>query len=71
MQPSFVAVVIYIVSFFLTSVSMYTHVTLVLIKQCLLNDVFSMTKATNSQISPNQNFHSFYLLILFGKPCFS
>ena len=43
---------------FLKSGFMYTHVMLILINQCLLNVVFSMTKALNGQNSPKQNFPS-------------
>ena len=47
-----------------------------LTNQCLLNVVFSMTKALNDWSSPKQNFHSLHLSIpslppmLFRKPCF-
>ena len=34
---------------------MHTYVMLILITWCLLNDVFSMTKALNCQNSPKQN----------------
>ena len=37
---------------------MHTDVMLILITWCLLNDVFSMTKALNGQNSPKQSFHS-------------
>ena len=56
---------------FLTSGFMYTHAMPVLINRCLLNVVFSMTKALNSQSSPKQHFCSPYLSMLVGKPCFS
>ena len=51
-QASFIAVVIVVVSFFLTSVFIYTYVMLVLINGCLLNVIFSMTKALNGRNSP-------------------
>ena len=35
---------------------MYAHVMLILINRCLLNVVFSITKALNGQISPKQIF---------------
>ena len=55
--------------FLFTSDCMYSHVMLILINQCLLNVLFSMTKALNSQSSPKQNLYSPHLLMLFGKPC--
>ena len=36
---------------------MYAHVMLILINQCLLNVVFSITKALNGQISRKQHFY--------------
>ena len=71
MQASFVAAVIAVVSFFLISGFMYTNVMLILINQCLLNAVLSMTKGLNGQSSPKQNFYSAHLSVVFGKPCFS
>ena len=50
---------------------MYTCVMLILINWCLLNVVFSMTKALNGQSSPKQNFYSPHLSMLLEKPCFS
>ena len=70
-QASFSTVVIAVVSFFLTSDFMYRHIMLVLINRCLLNVVFSLTKALNGQSSPKENFYSPHLSVLFGKPCFS
>ena len=70
-KDSFVAVVIAVVSFFLTSGFMYTHVMLILINQCLLNVVFSMTKILNGQSSPKKHFYYPHLSMLFRKLCFS
>ena len=49
MQSSFVAVVIAVVSFLLSSGFKYAHVRLILIKQCLSDVAFSNTKAKFSQ----------------------
>ena len=49
----------------------YRCVTLILINWCLLNVVFSITKALIGQNSPKQNFYSSHLLMLLEKPCFS
>ena len=51
---------------FLTSGFMYTHVMLILTDQCLLNVIFCMTKTLlNGQSSPEQNFYSPNLSVLF------
>ena len=55
MQPSFVAVVISVVSYFKFQ-ALCTCV--MLINHCLLNVAFSKTKALNNRICPKQNFHS-------------
>ena len=70
-QVSFVAVVIAVVSFFLTTGFIYTHVMLISINQCLLNLVFSMTKALSGQSYPKQSFYYPPLSMQFGKFCFS
>ena len=57
--------------FFNFRLYMYTHVMLILINQCLLNVVFSITKALNGQISPKQHFYYPHLSMLFRKFCFS
>ena len=69
LQPSFVAVIIAVVSFFLTSWFIYTYVLLILINQCSLNVVFSIMKELNGQSSSKQNLHSPHLSMLFGKAC--
>ena len=51
-------VVFVAVSLYLTLGFLYTCVMLTFINRCLLNVVFSMTKALNGQNSPKQNFHS-------------
>ena len=71
MQASFLAVAITVASFFLTSDFICTHVMLIFINRCLLNVVFSMTKALNGQTSPKQNFPSIHLSVFFGKPYLS
>ena len=50
----------------------YRCVTLILINWCLLNVVFSITKALIGQNSPKQNFYSSHLLMLPVSPyaCF-
>ena len=58
-------------TFFNLRLYMYAHVMLILINQCLLNVVFSITKALNGQISPKQHFYYPHLSMLFGKLCFS
>ena len=45
---------------------MYTHLMLIFIKLCLLNVVFSMTKALNDPSLPWQNVHSSHLSLLCG-----
>ena len=70
-QAPFVAVVIAVVSFFLTSGFTYTQIKLILITRCLQNVVFSMAKALNGQSSSEQNFYSPQLSMLFEKPCLS
>ena len=44
---------------------------LILINQCLLNVVFSITKTLNGQIYPKQHFYYPHLSMLFGKLRFS
>ena len=61
----------WLLSHFLTSIFMYTCVVLILINRCLLNVIFSMTKALDDQSSFKQNFYSLYLSILLGKLCLS
>ena len=70
-QAPFVAVVIAVVSFFLTSGFTYTQIKLILITRCLQNIVFSMAKALNGQSSSEQNFYSPQHSMLFEKPCLS
>ena len=50
---------------------MYVHVMLILINQCLLNAVFSITKTLKGQISPKYHFYYSNLSMLSGKLCFS
>ena len=50
---------------------MYTCVMLISINWCLLNVIFSMTKAVNDQSSPKQNFYFLHLSMLLEKLCFS
>ena len=56
--------------FFKSRLYMNTHVMLILINQCLLNVIFSITKALTGQISPKYHFYYFHLLMLFRKLCF-
>ena len=48
----------WLLSHFLTSIFMYTCVVLILINRCLLNVIFSMTKALDDQSSFKQNLFS-------------
>ena len=70
-QALFLALVIAVVSSFLTSGSMYAHAILILIKQCLLNVTFSVTKPLDGQTSSKQHFYYPQLSMLFRKLCFS
>ena len=56
MQASFVVAVISIVNFKFQALCV--HMSCHLTNQCLLNVVFSMTKALNNQSSPKENLHS-------------
>ena len=71
-EALFVAVVIAAIFFFFFKSRLYmnTHVMLILINQCLLNVVFSITKALTGQISPKYHFYYFHPSILFRKLCF-
>ena len=56
MQALFIALVIAVVAFFLTSGFMYRYIMPILINRWLLNLIFSMTKALSRQSSSKQNF---------------
>ena len=60
-----------VISFFLTSGFMYTHILAIVINKCLLNVAFSMSKVLNGQSTPKKNINSLCLSVPFGKPCFS
>ena len=53
---------------FLSLGFMYAHAVPILINQCLMNVVFSITKELNGQMFPKQYF---YFSVEFGKICFS
>ena len=71
-QGSFIAAVIAVVSFFLTSGFMYRYIMLILINQRLLNLICSMKKVMNGQNSSREKSQPLlHLSMLFGKPCFN
>ena len=53
--------------FFKFRLYMYAQTMLILINQCLLIVVFSITKALNGQISPKYHFYYPHLSVLFGN----
>ena len=71
-QASFKAVVTAVVSFFLTLGFIYRYIMLILINRWLVNLIWSMIKAMNSQNSFKQNYQPLlHLSMLFVKRCFS
>ena len=70
-KVSFVAVAIVVVSFFF-NFRLYVHMCYAsFIDRCLLNVVFSMTKALNGQSSPEKKLYSPHLsVLLFRAPFF-
>ena len=50
--------------FFKFRLYIYRHVIIILIKQCLLNVILSITKELNGKISPKQHFYYLHLSML-------